>query len=326
MKVAIIGGLDIGKLAWDLKRAFEKYLGWEVVNIAWEKTYLDAPGTIDILVSEPPTQFRLGGLQRAMLAMQDQDFFILRWLGQEQMAQLGLFQLLRRNNFCIKLHGTEGRIGLWLYWFYPLLQMDPFIVTSFDYSLYESVRRMGLRNACHIGHALHLDTDFPQPNPNPEYVTVVHAPTDRSKKDTDYFLDVMKRVEERNAKVKTLLIEGKSREECLKLKATANITFDQATSHLGIGTFGRSALEGMALSQPVIAQTNAWSMSLYPDLADILVQTDRLHLQESIESLVNNPDRVKELGAKSRAFVENHFSAPVTARRWKFLIEHIMST
>lgn len=293
------------------------------MNIVWEKTYLDAPGTIDILVSEPPTQFRLSGLHRAMLTCQEADFFILRWLSQEQMAQLGLFQLLNSKNFVIKGHGSEIRSGLWMYWYYPLLKLfKPTIVTSFDYSLSQHVNS---HNVYHIGHCLE-PSDFPEPQPDPEHTLVCHAPTDRSKKDSDFWLSVMDKVEAKHPNVKALLIEGKSREECLKLKATAHITYDQCSSHVGIGTFGRSALEGFALRHAVISETNNWALSLYPDLENILMQTDRLHLEESIESLVNSPDRVKELGLKGREFVMRNFSAEVTARKWKYLIEHVMSS
>lgn len=72
---------------------------------------------------------------------------------------------------------------------------------------------------------------------------VGHAPTDRSLKSTAAFLEACRKLG-----VDPVLIEGQSWQECLRLKGTCDVLYDQV--RLG---YGHNAVEAWAMGIPVIA-------------------------------------------------------------------------
>jgi hypothetical protein len=74
-----------------------------------------------------------------------------------------------------------------------------------------------------------------------------HAPTNRAVKSTDAFLAACEKLG-RETPVEVVLIEGQSWAECLRLKATCHVYFDQAL--LG---YGNNAIEAWGLGCPVVA-------------------------------------------------------------------------
>lgn len=80
-----------------------------------------------------------------------------------------------------------------------------------------------------------------------DVLTIAHAPTNRAIKGTDAFLDAMDRLE-RRLPVRRLVIERKPWLECLSLKGTADIYFDQ----LALG-YGNNAIEAWGMGIPVVA-------------------------------------------------------------------------
>lgn len=77
-------------------------------------------------------------------------------------------------------------------------------------------------------------------------VVIAHAPTNRTLKSTDYFLAACDRLA-RSVPIEVLLIERTQWQECLRLKGTADIYFDQL--HLG---YGNNAIEAWGMGIPVI--------------------------------------------------------------------------
>lgn len=80
-------------------------------------------------------------------------------------------------------------------------------------------------------------------NPRGGRLRVGHAPTDRSKKSTDRFLEACRRLD-----VEVVLIERQPHSNCLRLKGTCDVLFDQ--TRLG---YGLNAVEAWAMGVPVIA-------------------------------------------------------------------------
>lgn len=72
---------------------------------------------------------------------------------------------------------------------------------------------------------------------------VAHAPTNRAIKDTEAFLAACDK-----AGVEPVLIEGKSWAECVQIKSTCDVLYDQ----VGLG-YGNNAIEAWAMGIPVIA-------------------------------------------------------------------------
>lgn len=81
-----------------------------------------------------------------------------------------------------------------------------------------------------------------------ETFRVAHSPTNRDKKGTATFLQVIANLKAKGRKIEAILIEKQSHAQALKLRATCDVTFD--SFWLGIQMSG---LEGAAMDQPVLA-------------------------------------------------------------------------
>lgn len=83
--------------------------------------------------------------------------------------------------------------------------------------------------------------------PDDGVLRIAHAPTNRAVKSTDAFLAAAKRLG-RELPVEVILVERQPWDLCLRLKARADIYFDQ----VGLG-YGNNAIEAWGMGQPVIA-------------------------------------------------------------------------
>jgi glycosyltransferase involved in cell wall biosynthesis len=97
-----------------------------------------------------------------------------------------------------------------------------------------------------IPSPIDLDSIESAPRKN-AVLTIAHAPTNRALKSTEAFEDAVHRLEKR-IPLRVLLIEGVANAECLRLKATADIYFDQTAYGYGV-----NGIEAMALGIPVVA-------------------------------------------------------------------------
>ncbi len=135
----------------------------------------------------------------------------------------------------------------------------------------------------------------PSDNPRP---LVVHAPSNREKKGTQHVIDVCAQLP-----VELDIVEGVPHEEARARYARADIVVDQ----LNAGWHGVFALEAMALGKPVVTH-------LKPDVVEKsaagfgvrvpIVAATAETLAEALRPLVDDPARRRELGAESRAYVE----------------------
>jgi glycosyltransferase involved in cell wall biosynthesis len=135
----------------------------------------------------------------------------------------------------------------------------------------------------------------PSDNPRP---LVVHAPSNREKKGTQHVIDACARLP-----VELDIVEGVPHEEARARYARADIVVDQ----LNAGWHGVFALEAMALGKPVVTH-------LKPDVVEKsaagfgvrvpIVAATAETLVDALRPLVDDPARRRELGAESRAYVE----------------------
>jgi glycosyltransferase involved in cell wall biosynthesis len=127
---------------------------------------------------------------------------------------------------------------------------------------------------------------------------VVHAPSDREKKGTQQVIEACEQLP-----VELDIVEGVPHEEARARYARADIVVDQ----LKAGWHGVFALESMALGKPVVTY-------LKPDVVERsaegygirlpVVPATRETLVEALRPLVEQPALRRELGAESRAYVE----------------------
>jgi len=135
----------------------------------------------------------------------------------------------------------------------------------------------------------------PSDNPRP---LVVHAPSNREKKGTRHVIAALEQLP-----VELDIVEGVPHEEARERYARADIVVDQ----LNAGWHGVFALESMALGKPVVSY-------LKPDVVEKsaagygvripIVPAHADTLAEAVAPLVESPALRRELGAASRAYVE----------------------
>jgi glycosyltransferase involved in cell wall biosynthesis len=127
---------------------------------------------------------------------------------------------------------------------------------------------------------------------------VVHAPSNREKKGTRYVVDACAQLP-----VELDVVEGVPHEEARARYARADIVVDQ----LNAGWHGVFALEAMALGKPVVTH-------LKPDVVERsaegygvrlpIVPATKETLVDALRPLIEQPALRRELGAASRAYVE----------------------
>jgi glycosyltransferase involved in cell wall biosynthesis len=126
----------------------------------------------------------------------------------------------------------------------------------------------------------------------------VHAPSNREKKGTQFVIDACAQLP-----VDLDVVEGVPHEEARARYARADIVIDQ----LNAGWHGVFALESMALGKPVVTY-------LKPDVIERsaagfgvripIVPATKETLVEALRPLVAQPPLRREIGALSRAYVE----------------------
>jgi glycosyltransferase involved in cell wall biosynthesis len=149
-----------------------------------------------------------------------------------------------------------------------------------------------------IPPGLDLTPFSPVPPTDRERPLVVHAPSDRKKKGTQYVIDACAQLP-----VELDIVEGLPHGEARERYKQADIVVDQ----LNAGWHGVFALEAMALGKPVV-------LYLKPDVVEQaerayktkvpLVPATKETLVDALRPLVESPALRREIGAASRAYVE----------------------
>jgi glycosyltransferase involved in cell wall biosynthesis len=153
----------------------------------------------------------------------------------------------------------------------------------------------------HIVDLNRLKPKYPEAKPNP---LVVHAPTRRNLKGTEFVLQAVQALEMKGIPFRFQLIEGKDHTETMKLLREADIVIDQ----LRIGTAGFFSTEAMALGKPVICYIREDLAEKYGSELPV-IQASPANLTDRLEYLIQHPAEWKKLGEKGRAYTEKHHNA-----------------
>ena len=151
-------------------------------------------------------------------------------------------------------------------------------------------------------------------------IRVVSAPTNRDYKSTAALELAVKQLQAEGLPVDLVLVEGKPWTECMAIKATADIYFDQVI--LG---YGCNAVEAWGMGIPVIAGAQPWTLDKMTELwggLPFYVATEQT-IADAMRALVQSPDLRDEYAAKGMAHVRKyHDEKPALAR----LVELYMQT
>lgn len=130
---------------------------------------------------------------------------------------------------------------------------------------------------------------------------VVHAPTKRNLKGTEFIIEAVNQLKKSNLSFDFKLIEGMDHQETMKLLSAADIVIDQ----LRIGSYGYLSSEAMALGKPVICYIREDLKSKYPaELPIIHANPDTI--TTVLQDVINHPNQWNNLGLRGRTYVQNH--------------------
>jgi glycosyltransferase involved in cell wall biosynthesis len=135
----------------------------------------------------------------------------------------------------------------------------------------------------------------PSDNPRP---LVVHAPSNREKKGTRFVIEACAQLN-----VELDIVEGVPHDVARERYARADIVVDQ----LNAGWHGVFALESMALGKPVVAHIDAATAERSERGFGVrlpIVPATKETLADALRPLVEQPALRREIGAQSRAYVE----------------------
>ena len=140
------------------------------------------------------------------------------------------------------------------------------------------------------------------PDPETEIIRIVHAPSKRAVKGTEYVLKAFEELKKKNyTNIELILVEGKTQQEALELYKKADIVVDQ----LFVGTYGVFAIESMAMGKPVITYISEEMEKNLPEDLPIL-SANRNTLVSVLEKLINEGDLRRNKGIAGRKYVEDY--------------------
>lgn len=150
-----------------------------------------------------------------------------------------------------------------------------------------------------LDHLARIRTQHYQPGPR---LRVGHAPTSR-RKHTDAFLAAVSDLD-----VEVVLIEGQSWDECLRLKATCDVFYDQL-----LYGYGNNAIEAWGMGIPVVSGTIAderispLMRERFSELPFLPATEDTL--RAALGALVYDPDLRAEYGRRGHEHARGYHSA-----------------
>ena len=143
-------------------------------------------------------------------------------------------------------------------------------------------------------------------------VVIGHAPSDREVKGTADVIAAVESLRAEGLPVNLELIENVTNDEVLRRLLRTDLVVDQ----LNVGWYGAFAVEAMATGRPVLCYIREEADGDNPFGDELpIVRTEKGRLREDLRSLIGDPVRRRELGDRSRTFVERHHEPRAIARR-----------
>lgn len=145
-------------------------------------------------------------------------------------------------------------------------------------------------------------------------VLVAHSPTRKDLKNTDDLLRSLAELEAAGEPVALDMIDAAPNAECLRRKRRSHIVFDHMQGYYGV-----SSLEALAQGVPTISGLDDWNREHIAEFTGTRelpwVVASPATLTATLRELIHDPDRRDELGAKSRAFIDERWTDRIAAAR-----------
>lgn len=149
---------------------------------------------------------------------------------------------------------------------------------------------------------------------------VIHAPSRRGVKGTEYVLAAVETLRSSGVEFDFRLIEGLTNEAARELYREADIVIDQ----LRIGWYGVLAVEAMALGKAVVAYVREDLRRTFCAEEPVAVATPD-SLINVLRELIVSPAKRRAIAAAGHAFCLSHHDAHAVARKCAGLYEEILS-
>jgi glycosyltransferase involved in cell wall biosynthesis len=158
-----------------------------------------------------------------------------------------------------------------------------------------------------VPNGLDLTKYQPVEPPANEPIRVVHAPTSRQKKGTEWIVEACK-----GLPVELDIVENTRHDQAIERYKRADIVVDQ----LNAGWYGVFALECMALGKPVLTFLHDQAVRRTEEAFGVklpLVPTTKETLADTLRPLIASAEERRRIGAESRAYVDRVHDANVVA-------------
>ena len=142
-----------------------------------------------------------------------------------------------------------------------------------------------------------------------EWINIVHAPSNRAKKGTEYVIKAIDSLKNEGYKINLILIEQMSHDKAIEYYKKADIVIDQ----LLIGWYGMFAIECMALGKPVCSFIRDDLKSFIPN--NPIINTSPQNIVENLKILIEDGTLRKKVGSISRKYVEDMHDAEKISRQ-----------
>jgi glycosyltransferase involved in cell wall biosynthesis len=167
-----------------------------------------------------------------------------------------------------------------------------------------------------VPQRIELDRFLPNfPDPAKQRPLIIHAPTHRAIKGTEYVMDAVEDLQSKYS-FDFRLIEGMKHSEAKRLYENADVVVDQ----LRLGTYGIFAVESMALGKPVITYIREDFKNSYPPSLPIQ-SASRDTIRDALELIIADGSLRHNLGIKGRKYVEEYHDSIKIAERLRSIYQ-----
>ncbi|NPE28863.1 glycosyltransferase family 4 protein [Methanococcoides sp. SA1] len=139
---------------------------------------------------------------------------------------------------------------------------------------------------------------FVEPNLNTHKLRILHAPSDRNIKGTEYVIKATDILKQEGYDFELILLEKMSHEYVIKQIKLSDIIVDQ----LLIGWYGVFSIESMGMGKPVLCYIKKNLSEKHTELP--ILSTTPKSVYDNLKLLLENSELRIELGIKSRKYVE----------------------
>lgn len=139
--------------------------------------------------------------------------------------------------------------------------------------------------------------------------SVVHAPSDRHKKGTDYVISAIDQLQDEGYEAELTLVEDTPHEEAIEIYKSADIIVDQ----LELGWYGMFSIEAMALGKPVCVYIDDKYSSYLHDSP--LINVSKETLVDRLRTTLEHPSKWEKIGEQGRDYVKQTHGVNSVAKR-----------